>query len=862
MRRCLCTIKVTIETPSLHSILINFHFVPTAVKFMKKKQTTFNFLLLKRFFCVSVLIAALHSGSWAQTPAAPSLPSAAPGQPAGAQPTATPGRATAQPATTTTQPTTATPTSGDPATEVAKKGNAEKGDQDKIDRTKDKGVFEDLKADRLEQERKAKLQALRSKIFGTQIFNNDRISFAPSSNIATPRDYTIGPGDNLTVYIYGYSQSTFSLNVTNEGFVSITRIGLVQLSGRTIEQAQKELIQRLSPYFNNLGMPGSSASTYLQITLGTIRSIRVTVLGEVITPGTYELSSLSTALDALYNTGGPNEIGSFREIKVMRKNKAVATIDLYEEVLTGTLSTDIRLQDNDVIFVGPYKKRIELKGNFKRPGLYELLPEDAFSKALEFAGGFTETAYTGRLLVVGITPRERRIGDLPANEFATYIPVNGDQISADEVLTRYENMVSISGPVFRPGMYSLEKNKTLLQLLKNADGLKGEAFTGRINVVRTREDLSVETISLNLADMINGKTNDLELMREDQIIIPSKFELRELAFITVRGEVNLGYLQMPYNTNITVEDVILQAGGFKEAAATSQIEVVRRRRDVNLQLADAAIAKVFTVKVNPDLTLDGDDSRFILEPFDEIIVRPASNYQTQTFASVKGEVLNPGVYGLQTKDEKISDLVKRSGGLTAQAYENGATLRRTVKLSNEELAQRNKTVAEIADDAQKGKFDAEVITKETQDAIGIDLARIMRNPGGREDMILQEGDIIDIPKRLETVRLQGELLRPTTVKYRDGDSFTDYVSQAGGFTRTSLRRKSYVIYPNGSIDRTRKFLFLNIYPRIQPGSEIIVPQRTASDLLEAQKGAQALIGLTQTFSVLVTTFLAFRLFSK
>lgn len=816
---------------------------------------------MKHFFCVSILASVLNLSSWAQTPAAPSAPSSAPNLPAGAgtqgrpaaQPATTPGRATGQPATTTTQPT---------AIDGAKTADTEKSNLDKIDKTKEKGVFEVLKADSLERVRKTKLQALRNKIFGTQIFNNPQISFAPSSNIATPRDYTIGPGDNLTVYVYGYSQSTFTLNVTSEGFVSITRVGLVQLSGRTIEQAQKELIQRLSPYFNNLGMPGSNASTYLQITLGTIRSIRVTVLGEVITPGTYEVSSLSTALDALYNTGGPNEIGSFRQIKVMRKSKAVATIDLYEQVLTGTLSTDIRLQDNDVIFVAPYKKRIELKGNFKRPGIYELLPEDTFSKVLEFAGGFTETAYTGRLLVLGITPRERRINDLPANEFTTYIPANGDEISADEVLTRYENMVSIVGPVFRPGMYSLEKNKTLLQLLKNADGLKGEAFTGRINVVRTREDLSVETISLNLADMINGKTSDLELMREDQVIIPSKFELREPAFITIRGEVNQDFLQMPYNSNITVEDVILQAGGFREAAATSQIEVVRRRRDVNLLLSDAAIAKVFTVKVNPDLTLDGDDSRFVLEPFDEIIVRAASNYQIQTFAVVKGEVMNPGTYGLQTKDEKISDLVKRSGGLTAQAYEDGATLRRPVRLSADELAARNKTVAQISNDAQKGKFEAEVITEDTQDAIGIDLARIMKNPGGREDMILQEGDIIDIPKRLETVRLGGELLRPTTVKYRDGDSFTDYVAQAGGFTRTSLRRKSYVIYPNGAMDRTRKFLVFNIYPRIRPGSEIIVPTRTASDLLEAQKGVQAFMGLTQTFSMLLTTILAFNFLSR
>ncbi|TAE40742.1 MAG: ligand-binding protein [Runella slithyformis] len=831
---------------------------------MKKTQSFVSFLALKHFVSGVLLATFLVSNVWAQVPSAPSAP--APGQPAGnqgrpsGQPAGNQGRPSGQPAGTAPSSTTPQATNGNQTTNTTDTPDV---NADKIEKVKETGLKTTIKGDSVEQAQKAKLQALRNKIFGTQIFNNPNLTFTPSSNIATPRDYTIGPKDNLTVYIYGYSQNTIELAVTSEGFVSIPRVGLVQLSGRTIDQAQKELIQRLSPYYYNLGMPNApGASTYLQIALAQIRTIRVTVLGEVITPGTYNISSLSTALDALYSTGGPNELGSFREIKVVRKNKPVATIDLYEQVLTGSLSTDVRLQDNDVIFVAPYKKRIELKGTFKRPGLYELLPTDTFRKALEFAGGFNEVAYTARLLIYGITARERRVTDLSSKEFDTYIPSNGDEILADEVLTRYENMVTITGPVFRPGFYSLESNKTLLQLIKSADGLKGEAFIGRINVVRTREDLSVETISLNLADMINGKTSDLQLMREDQIIIPSKFELREPAVITIRGEVNKGSLEMPFNTNMTVEDVVLQAGGFKEAAANTQIEVVRRRRDVNLQLSDAAISKVFLVNVNPDLTLDADDSRFVLEPYDEIIVRPASNYQSQTFITVKGEVLNPGEYGLKTKDEKISDLVKRSGGLTAQAYERGATLRRTVALSEEELAVRNKSILAIGDDAKKGKFEAETVTATTQDAIGIDLERIMKDPGGREDMILQDGDILDIPKRLETVRLQGQVLHPATVKYRVGDSFTDYISQAGGFTRGSLRRKSYVIYPNGSVDRTRKFLFFNIYPRVEPGSDVIVPNRTASDLLEAQQAAQSIIGLSQTVLLLFTSIIAITSFRR
>lgn len=707
--------------------------------------------------------------------------------------------------------------------------------------------------------RQAELSKMRRKIFGYQLFNNPNVSFAPSDNIATPRDYTIGPGDELMGYIYGYSQSLLELPVNSDGFTFVKAVGPVQLSGRTIEQAQKELITRLAPYYNNLGTPGSGASTFLQLRLGRIRTIRVTVLGEVTTPGTYNVSSLSTALNALYLTGGPNELGSFRQIQVVRNNKTIATLDLYELLMNGTLNSDVRLQDNDIIQVGVYKKRIEIKGNVKRPGLYELLDNETVNNVLTYAGGFTGNAYTDRLKVLGLTAKERRIVDVRSSDYGTYIPKNGDEITAEMLLERFENMVVISGPVFRPGQYSLDQNKTLLQLIKSAEGLTGEAFMGRVNVIRTREDLSVENISLNLADMLNGKIQDLMLQREDQVLIPSKFELREGAFIKIVGEVNQGpEVNLPFSANLTLEDAIIRSGGFKESAATSQIEVVRRKRDVNVQSATAQVADIFLFDVNRDLSLDGNDSRFVLEPYDEVLVRPASNYQPQTFVTFKGEVVSPGIYGIKTKDEKLSDLLIRAGGITAQAYVNGATLLRKVNLSDEEIAQRNRAVSEIADDAKKGRFEDEQVTKDKQEAIGIDLERILRNPGGREDIILQNGDIINIPRRLETVRLQGELLFPTTVKYRSGSSFMDYISQGGGFTRMSLKRKSYVIYPNGSIDRTRKLLFFNVYPKVEPGSEIHVPQRTQSDLAEAQRALQTLISISSTVMTLVTTVLAFR----
>jgi protein involved in polysaccharide export with SLBB domain len=697
------------------------------------------------------------------------------------------------------------------------------------------------------------LDILRKKIFGTQIFNNPTLTFEPNANLATPRDYTIGPGDELMVYIYGYSQMRYTLTVNSDGFVFLEKsvAGAVQLSGRTIEQAQKELIQRLQPHFLNLGMPGSSASTFLQITLGRSRTIRVQILGEVVTPGTYTISSLSTALNALYNAGGPNEIGTFRDIKVVRRNSVIAHLDLYELILKGSLPSDIRLQDNDVVQVSPYQKRIDLEGNFKRPAFYELLPNERLSKAIDFAGGFTDNAYTGRLKVYGNTTKEKKITDVLADQFDKYVPNNGDIMAAEAILTRFENMVTITGAVYRPGAFSLDQNKTLLQLIKNADGLKGDAFVGRVNVVRTREDLSVDNISINLADVINKKADDLELQREDQVYISSKFELREGATIVIQGEVNRGPdFTIPFTSNLTLEDAIIQAGGFRESAAATQVEVVRRKRDINVQTADAQIADIKLFNINRDLSLDANDSRFVLEPFDQIIIRKSSNYQAQVFVTIEGEVVSPGVYGIKTKDERISDIVLRSGGLTVQAYQRGATLIRKVKLSTDEIEQRQRAVNELADDAKKGAYQVETITNNKAEAIGINFTKLIENPSGNEDIILQDGDIIRIPKRLETVRLQGELLLPTTVKYRNSN-FMDYVAQAGGFTATSLKRKSYVIYPNGSIDRTRKFLFINIYPKIEPGSEIIVPVRTGSDLLTAQRNIQILTGITQG----VTTFL-------
>ncbi|GAB2773445.1 SLBB domain-containing protein [Rhabdobacter roseus] len=711
---------------------------------------------------------------------------------------------------------------------------------------------------------KEKLE-MRNKIFGYSLFANKKFDPIPDLQMATPANYNIGPGDQLNVYIYGYAEGTYPLTVNRDGFVSIPRVGNVNLSGKTIEEATKILIDKFSKFTPGLlGTGGKPALSKLTITLGQVRTVKVFVTGEVINPASYSLPSLSSAFNALYQAGGPNEIGTFRDIKVIRNNKVVSRFDIYEYLTKGSLSGAITVQDNDNISVGYYQTRVTVMGNVKRPGIYEMKPEENLSDLLMFAGGFTDNAYRARVRIDRFTGRERRIEDVSASQFDSFKLVTGDEITVETVLNRFENIVTIGGAVMRPGDYSLESSPTLLTLLEKAQGLREDAFTGRVNVLRTRKDMTVANISINLADMINNQTPDLELTRLDEVIVHSRFELAEPSHVRISGEVNNpnfgeeGHFE--YMANMTLEDLLLKAGGFKESAKASQVVVVRRKRDANVLASDAQIAEEYTFDVSRDLSLNSRASNFVLYPYDEVIVRKAPNYQEQKFVTIEGEIVDPGEHVITNRNEKISDIIRRAGGLTALAYIPGATLLRTTILTEAEVRQTKSAVEEISSDLKKGSIEI-AVGEERQDFIGIRLDRILKNPGSVEDLIVQEGDIIRIPKRLETVQVQGELLYPTTVKYERGMSFMDYISQAGGFKRSSLRRSAYVKYPNGSVDRTRKFLVFNVYPKVEPGSEIYVPTRAGNELTPQQILQQG-ISITSTLFTLIISVLAFRQFAN
>ena len=458
--------------------------------------------------------------------------------------------------------------------------------------------------------------------------------------------------------------------------------------------------------------------------------------------------------------------------------------------------------------------------------------------------------------VTRLTDRERKVIDVTTPEFKTFVMQDGDLVTVEQLLDRFENQVTIEGAVYRPGQYSLDQNKTLKQIITTAEGLKGDAFLGRINIVRTREDLAIENITVNLANVLNGKDPDIILQREDQIIVPSRFDLAEQASISVQGEVNQPVEGLPYMANMTLNDALLRAGGLKESAASSQVEIVRRKKDVDPRSASAQVAEVFRYNVNRDLSTNTDENQAVqLQPFDQIIVRKSPNYLVQTYANVQGEVILPGAYPIRTKDQKVSDLVGLAGGLTPQAYVEGATLIRLVKLSADEVARQQKSVRELSDVSTTAVVETETIAPDQPESIGINLKKILEKPGSSEDILVQEGDILRIPKLLETVRLQGEVLLPTTVKYRTGQTFQDYISQAGGFTSRSQRKKAFIVYANGSVDRTRKFMFFNVYPRVEPGSEVIIPRKTAS-ALTPQQVLSSTTGIASSLITLIVTVLA------
>jgi protein involved in polysaccharide export with SLBB domain len=696
-----------------------------------------------------------------------------------------------------------------------------------------------LNRNQQEAELKDAFGNLLPKIFGAELFKNNRVTFEPNLRMATPKSYVIGPDDELLIDLSGDNEASYNVKVSPEGVIRLEYAGNISVGGLTIEQAISKIRTNLSRTYPGL----RSGRTSLAINLGNIRSIKITIVGEVEKPGSYTLSSLSTVFNALNASGGPNKNGSFRKIQVIRNNKVVSTIDVYDFLLNGIQSNNIRLQDQDVINIPVYQSRVEMAGEVKRPALFEVLSSESLSDVIRFAGSFTNQAYTAKIKVLQNTNKERKIVDVSAEDFDTYGPLNGDKYIVETILDRFANRVAIEGAVFRPGQFELENGLTLKSLIEKAEGLTEDAFLNRGYINRLNTDNSMSLISFDVAKIVSGSANDIVLQREDKVTISSIFDLRDEYNVNIQGEVREPGI-FEYAENMNLEDVIQMAGGFKEGATPNRIEVSRRIKNSDAKSAAAVTAEVFTVNVDQNLKIIGDP--FILKPFDVISIRSAEGYQVQKLVKVEGEVLYPGFYTMTKKNETISDIIKRAGGLTALAYSEGASLKRpgaenvnpndkNAINDQEEDDKKFLSLKRAQESGVKDTLQTEVEQKLIQsDLVGIDMKKILQRPYSAVDLIVEDGDVLRVPRQLQTVKVTGEVLNPNSIVYSPNKSFTQYLNGAGGFTSNALKNGAYVKYANGSVEAARKFLFFNNYPKIKPGAEILVPKRAERERMTAQ----------------------------
>ncbi len=687
-----------------------------------------------------------------------------------------------------------------------------------------------------------------SRVFGAELFTSADPLFVPNLKIATPRSYMIGPDDELQLDVYGNNISSQTLTVSPDGFISVKYAGPVNVGGMTIEQAAGVLKARLTKYYPSL----SSGETKVQLTLGSIRSIQVTIVGAVRKPGTMTLPSLATFFNALYTCGGPTDNGSYRNIELVRSGKTILIADLYDFILKGDQATNITLRDNDVIRVPYAQTQIVLEGGLNKTGIFEIKNSETLASALSFAGGFKGSAFKGRITGTRYTDVERKVIDVARPDFSRFSLENGDSLYIDSVVNRFQNRVIISGAVFKPGAYALEAGMDLAKLIEKAQGLKEDAFTGRANMVRLRDDKTKEYKSLDLKDIILGKSN-LLLKKEDSIHVVSILDLRDSTTITILGPVKLPG-DYKYEDSLSLQALILQAGGFMESATPSNIEIGRRRNDMNLGKKGEPTSEIIQLEIKKDLSSLGAD--IYLKPFDIISIKTDPLKVKQISIKVTGEVLYTGNYTLTSPEEKLSSIMKRTGGLLPYANIAGAKLiRKKMKLDVSEikrLALSNIKLSSLKNAKQdtSSLVADEALKSETTD-VALDLKRILDNPGSEDDVTLEDGDELVIPRFTNTVSVGGEVLKPVTIQFQGGRGFPSYLSAAGGFTKNAYRKRSFIVYPNGRSAKTHQYFGMRFYPKVTPGSSIFIPTKPDAKPFDPSKAGV----LISSFASLITVLL-------
>ena len=678
----------------------------------------------------------------------------------------------------------------------------------------------------------------RKKVFGRDIFNNKELSFEPNMNIATPQNYRLGPGDAVIIDIYGASQKTIQSTVSPDGEVTIEGYGPVNVSGLTVAQANARLRNTVGSRYR---------SSRVKLTVGQTKTIMVNVMGEVKAPGTYTLSAFATVFHALYMAGGTNDLGTLRNIKVYRNNRLVTVVDIYDYILNGKLTGNVRLADNDVIVVGPYDCLVTIAGKVKRPMIYEMKKNESVNSLLKYSGGFAGDAYKKSVRVNRKTGREYAVYNVEEFDFSSFRVDDGDSISVDSILPRYANTVEVKGAVFRPGMYNLgEQINSVRTLVEHAEGMTEDAFTNRAVMHRMKKDRTLEVIAVDIAGIMDGKVADIPLKENDVLFIPTRQEKIVERTLTIRGEVQYpGVYQ--YADNETLEDFVLQAGGLTDKASTVNVMVSRRVMDAKALRPDSIIAKTYTLSLKDGFVIDGTPG-FKLMPFDEVMIRQSPAYVEQQNVSITGEVMFAGLYTLDHRNARLSELFKKAGGATDQAYLKGA---RIIRKANEQEKQRMEAVLKMQREEMQKKLlqlaassnNSSALTQSSKDvertniekfnvpseySVGIDLPEALANPGSDADIILREGDRLVIPQYNGTVKINGAVMFANTVAYEKGKKPSYYIDQAGGFAADALKSKAYIIYMNGKVAK------LSHGAKVQPGSEIVIPAKLKRKMSTAE----------------------------
>lgn len=699
---------------------------------------------------------------------------------------------------------------------------------------------------------------LKETVFGREIFSNKNLSFEPDLNIPTPKNYILSAGDELLINVWGDSELNLKLKVSSEGVILVPSLGPVSVGGLTVEAAENRIRQELGRIMSTLSGNTDGANTFVSVSLSQIRSIKVNIVGEVIAPGTYTLPSFATLFNALYAAGGINEIGSLRGIKVYRKSKEVAQLDVYDYLLNGKYEANIRLEENDMIIIPPYDQLAVVRGKVKRNRIFEMKKGETLQQLLNMTGGFTGDAYTKDVRIKRKAGSRYQIATVTEDKYSTFIMMDADSLMVDSVIPFYENRLTITGAVWRPGEYELSPTvNTVKGLVKQAAGLKGDEFAGRAQITRLNEDFTTTVIAVDIRGILSGVSPDVELKPEDQLYIPSLFDLREPYTIKVSGAVNFTDTVLPYRKSLTVEDAIMMAGGLKESAATVNVEVARRIKDTKAEQNSNQTAEVFNFTLNDNLGMlpaDGKTSGtvFTLEPFDEVYVRYSPGYKEQQVIKIDGEITFAGDYVLAVKNSRLSDIVAKAGGITPDAYVKGASLKR--KLTEDEM-RRLETLLELSSNKQSRDSVALSLENIKDYSVGIDLEKALANPGAAHDVVLRDGDKLYIPQLQSTVKINGAVTYPNSVTYTKGMSVGDCLSQAGGYNDIA-RKYPIVIYMNGKVATTKKsFIFFKRYPKIEPGCEIVVPTKTQRDRKTGLAEVLSIASSTTSMAAMVTSII-------